>query len=238
MKYPGATLDATALQARIKTVMPMVKKIAWHVHGRVGRALEIDDLVQAGMVGLVEAANRSQHVPDEEFSIYASQRIRGAVIDFVRRHAQLSRVVVQRKKQLREARKTLAETGQREPSAAELAAHLNIHEQELRSWEEENAGRKVESLDELNEAYGMWIAHAGPGPDEEIEREQLAQKLEVALAGLSDRLKLVMQLYYVEELNLREIAEVMDVSVGRVSQLKTEAAQQIYNKLRGDFALD
>jgi len=63
----------------------------------VGRAVEIDDLIQAGMVGLVEAGNRSHQVPDEEFSIYASQRIRGAMIDFVRRHAQLSRVVVQRK---------------------------------------------------------------------------------------------------------------------------------------------
>jgi len=238
VNYPGAALDTAALQTRIKQTMPMVKKIAWHIHGRVGRAVEIDDLIQAGMVGLVEAGNRSHQVPDEEFSIYASQRIRGAMIDFVRRHAQLSRVVVQRKKQLREARRSLFKSQQREPTKAEMAGHLNIHEAELRAWEEDNAGRKMESLDELTEAYGMWFVDSAPSPDAEIEREQLAEKLALALASLDQRLQLVMQLYYVEELNLREIAEVVGVSVGRVSQLKTEAAQQIHRKLSKDFALN
>jgi RNA polymerase sigma factor for flagellar operon FliA len=96
----------------------------------------------------------------------------------------------------------------------------------------------MESLDELTETYGMWFVDSAPSPDAEIEREQLAEKLAVALASLDQRLQLVMQLYYVEELNLREIAEVMGVSVGRVSQLKTEAAQQIHRKLSKDFALN
>jgi RNA polymerase sigma factor for flagellar operon FliA len=146
--------------------------------------------------------------------------------------------VVQRKKQLREARRSLFESQQREPTKAEMASHLNIHEAELRAWEEDNAGRKMESLDELTETYGMWFVDSAPSPDAEIEREQLAEKLAVALASLDQRLQLVMQLYYVEELNLREIAEVMGVSVGRVSQLKTEAAQQIHRKLSKDFALN
>jgi RNA polymerase sigma factor for flagellar operon FliA len=146
--------------------------------------------------------------------------------------------VVQRKKQLREARRSLFESQQREPTKAEMASHLNIHEAELRAWEEDNAGRKMESLDELTDTYGMWFVDSAPSPDAEIEREQLAEKLAVALASLDQRLQLVMQLYYVEELNLREIAEVMGVSVGRVSQLKTEAAQQIHRKLSKDFALN
>lgn len=207
--------------------MPLVKRVAWHVHGRVGRAVEIEDLSQAGMVGLVEAANRGHGVSDDEFEIYALRRIRGSMLDLVRRHAHLSRTEVQRKRLMREARRAFEADQGRVPSAAELATSLQISLEELGAWEAGRASHAPESLDEIVELYGDWFPAGEPTPEGELEQAQLLRQLQDALATLDERLQLILQLYFLEEMNLREIAAVLGLTIGRVSQLKSEAVSKV-----------
>lgn len=231
IRYGRTAQDEAARQRRIEAMMPLVKRIGWHVFARVGKAVDLDDLVQAGMLGLVEAAQRGVEVPDEEFTTYATPRIRGAMIDLVRRHAHLSRITVERKKKIRAARKAVEMRGGAASSSAAVAAEIGIDVKELAAWEEDNAAQSVESLDQLMDNYGLWIADETLSPHVESERRQLLTLLSTALGTLPERLQLVLQLYYVEELNLKEIAAIIDVSIGRVSQLKSEATQLIARRL-------
>lgn len=227
MRYGQAAHDLDARRQRVENLMPLVKRIGWHVFARVGKAVDLDDLVQAGMLGLVEAAQRGAEVPDEEFTTYATPRVRGAMLDLVRRHAHLSRVTVDRKKKIRAARQAVEARGGQPGDAAAVAAEIGIEVTELASWEEDNAAQAIESLDQLMDNYGLWLPDETRAPHVEGERQQLQALIAAALGTLPERLQLVLQLYYVEELNLKEIAAIIDVSIGRVSQLKTEATQLI-----------
>lgn len=231
MRYGQTAQDEASRHRRIEAMMPLVKRIGWHVFARVGKAVDLDDLVQAGMLGLVEAAQRGVDVPDEQFTTYVTPRIRGSMIDLVRRHAHLSRVTVDRKKKIRAARRAVEMRSGEAPSAAAVATELGIDIKELAAWEEDNAAQAMESLDQLMESYGLWLADESLSPHVESERNQLLAMLSAALGTLPERLQLVLKLYYVEELNLKEIAAIIDVSIGRVSQLKSEATQLIARRL-------
>jgi RNA polymerase sigma factor for flagellar operon FliA len=211
--------------------MPLVRKIAWHVHGRVSSAIEIEDLLQIGMVALVEAANGFED-RGHGFASYAQMRVRGAMIDHLRRHATICRSAMARRKTIQEARRALEQKTGRAPSEAELAEHLGLDSEGWRDLVEGTESAQHQSIEEVYSDQSMWFADIGERADEMLERESLKRAIAVCIAELPPREAMVLQLYFVEELNLEEIGLTLDIGAARVCQIKKAAL----DKLRGRLA--
>jgi RNA polymerase sigma factor FliA len=206
---------------RVRRFVPMVKKAAWHIHGSGREGLEIEDLVQAGFIALTECARNHAGPGEDGFAAYAKIRVRGAMFDLVRKQLPDSRNAIRRRRQAEAARDTLRQQLGRDPSDAELAAKLDITQAELAA-----STLTQIHLAPLDEAYDDHSAHFAtdlPDPFEVLSQMEDSIRLGEAMVRLPERLQLVLQLYFVEELNLTEIAQVLEVSVPRVHQLKTQA---------------
>jgi RNA polymerase sigma factor for flagellar operon FliA len=225
--YRGDTAD------RIRRFLPMVRRLAWHVHGTGRPGIELDDLIQAGLVALTECSQRHAGPGEDGFAAYAKMRVRGAMVDLIRRTIPLSRGAVERRRQLRDAETELRGTLGRDPLPAELAAAMGIDEIELASLRSSSEPLRFESIDEIYSDGDMAFADVGPDSLAILEDEELREHLLGAIAGLPERLQLVVQLYFVEELNLAEIAEVLTVSIPRVHQLKAKAIEHLRKELAG-----
>jgi RNA polymerase sigma factor for flagellar operon FliA len=177
---------------RVRRFVPMVRRLAWQVHGGGRPGLELEDLVQAGMVALTEAAQRHAGPTEDGFAAYAKLRVRGAMIDLIRRNVPLARS---------QAR----------------------HEQPVR----------IESLDESYSDSNAAFADDRPDSFATLADAELRTCLADAIAALPERLQMVVQLYFLEELNLAEIAAALQVSVPRVHQLKATAIDHLRTALGG-----
>lgn len=216
---------------RIRRFVPMVRRLAWHVHGTGRQGIEIEDLMQAGMVALTEAAQRHNGPGEDGFAAYAKLRVRGAMVDLIRRAVPLSRGAVERRRQLRERESTLRGELGREPTSAEVAAALGMSDVELESLRSASEPVRFESIDHTYSDSDAAFADEGPDSFALLADEELREQVAEAISGLPDRLQLVVQLYFVEELNLAEIAATLGVSVPRVHQLKAQALSQLREAL-------
>ena len=212
---------------RIRRFVPMVRRLAWHMHGAGRQGIELEDLMQAGMVALTECAQRHAGPGEDGFAAYAKMRVRGAMVDLVRRQLPLSRGGAERRRLLREAETSLRGELGRDPAAAELAAALGIGENELAALRLAAEPVRVESLDEAYSDSDLAYADARPGSFDLLADAQLRESVAEAIGQLPERLQLIVQLYFVEELNLAEIAEALTVSVPRVHQLKAQAIDKL-----------
>ena len=225
--YATATATPQEVEQRVRTHMQLVRKLAWQIHGRVRDVFEIDDLVQIGMVSLVEAAKRFQDTGQASFTSYAAVRIRGALTDHLRKNLTLTRLGVQRRTQISIAELAVKNAGG-DPANRELvAAELGISIVEFQSWRDKASSTPNKSLDEVYDDHSVWFADDGHTPESALVADELRATLATHLKRLKEREALVLQLYYVEELNLEEISEVLSVTVGRVSQLKKAALAQL-----------
>lgn len=227
--YAGAASD------RISRFVPMVKRLAWHVHGGGCAGLDVEDLFQTGMVALTEAAQRHAGPGEDGFAAYAKLRVRGAMIDLIRRTVPASRHSVEQRKLL--ARHSLALRGQlgRDPLPVELAAAMQLSLSELGQLQSDCMEVRFEPLDEVYSEHDAVFLDDGSDVFGALAAAQVRQHLIEAITALPDRLKLVVQLYFLEELNLAEIAQVLEVSVPRIHQLKAQALSAIRESLR-EFA--
>jgi len=212
---------------RIRRFVPMVRRLAWHVHGGGRPGIELEDLMQAGMVALTEAAQRHSGPGEDGFAAYAKLRVRGAMVDLIRREVPLSRGGVERRRHLREAESALRLELGRDPSSAQLAQALGISPADLAAWQSSSAPLRFDSLDETYSDSNMAFADDRPDSLELLAGEEMREQVAAAIAALPDRLQLIVQLYFVEELNLSEIAETLQVSVPRVHQLKAQAIDKL-----------
>ena len=212
---------------RIRRFVPMVRRLAWHMHGGGRQGIELEDLMQAGMVALTECAQRHAGPGEDGFAAYAKMRVRGAMVDLVRRQLPLSRGGAERRRLLRDAETKLRGELGRDPAAVELAAALGINEGELAALRLAAEPVRVESLDEAYSDSDLAYADARPGSFDLLAGAELRESVAVAIGQLPDRLQLIVQLYFVEELNLAEIAEALTVSVPRVHQLKAQAIDKL-----------
>ena len=232
-----ATIEAYSgdWQDRVSRFMPMVKRLAWHVHGGGCAGLEVEDLFQTGVVALTEAAQRHAGPGEDGFAAYAKLRVRGAMIDLIRRTVPASRHVVERRKLLQ--RHALALRGQlgRDPSAAELAEAMRLSLAELGQLQSDCLEVRFEPLDEVYSDNDAVFLDDGSDVFGTLAAAQVRETLIEAIAALPDRLKLIVQFYFLEELNLAEIAQVLDVSIPRVHQLKAQALAAMRETMR-DFA--
>jgi RNA polymerase sigma factor FliA len=213
-------------EAIARAHMPLVRKIAWHVHGRVSTAIEVEDLIQIGMIALVEAANGYED-RGHAFATYATMRIRGAMIDHLRRQATLCRSAMARRRDFTAARVKLEQRLGREASEAELAVELGLDPAEFRrQWDEAQAVRH-ESIDEVYSEHSMWFADLGEGAEQALQREGLQEALAGAIRQLPEREAMVLQLYFVEEMNLEEIGLTLGIGAARVCQIKKAALEKV-----------
>ena len=203
--------------------MNLVKKIAWHMHGRVRASIEIEDLMQIGYFGLVTAAQKYSPKEGATFASYAVLRIRGAIVDHLRKSSNLCRTTIQMQQKQKKAVEALTVELQREPVPSEIAEKMGLNLDEYREWEQAFNANIHQSLDEVYDEYSMWFVSKDSTPEENLDRSQLKDILKVALKELPKKEAMVIQLYYVEELNVYEIAEVMEITTGRVSQIKKSA---------------
>ena len=203
--------------------MNLVKKIAWHMHGRVRSAMEIEDLMQIGYYGLVTAAQKYSPQEGATFASYAVLRIRGAIVDHLRKSSNLCRTTIQMQQKQKKAVESLLGSLQREPLPSEIAKEMGLELNEYREWEKAFNANVHQSLDEVYDEYSMWFVSKDNTPEENLDKSQLKSILTEALKKLPEKEAMVIQLYYVEELNVYEIAKVMEITTGRVSQIKKSA---------------
>ena len=207
--------------------MNLVRKIAWYMHGRVGRMVEIDDLLQVGYIGLVDASRRYVPRPGVSFAAYAKIRIRGAIVDHLRANASLCRATLAMQQKMREASNRLEQELSRSPTAPELAEVLGLTTAEVQDWQAEFASSQTRSLDEVYSDHSILFQDTAVSAEDKIQQDELKGLLRLALGDLPQREALVLQLYYVEELNIYEIADILGVTTGRVSQIKKAAVERL-----------
>ncbi|MCR5486798.1 MAG: FliA/WhiG family RNA polymerase sigma factor [Lachnospiraceae bacterium] len=217
---------------------PLVKVVAGRLSMYLGYNVEYDDLVGYGVFGLIDAIDKFDMAKDVKFETYASLRIRGSILDQIRKMDWIPRTIRQKQRQIEEAVKAAeAETGLT-PSEEEVAKRLGITVEEYAEWQSQMAVTNVISLNEFNEnssdegsASRDTIATKEAGPEELVEKEELKKMLAESLELLTEKERKVILLYYYEELTLKEISNILEVSESRVSQLHVKALSKMKTKL-------
>lgn len=217
-------------EALARTHMPLVRKIAWHVHGRVSTAIDVEDLIQIGMIALVESANGFED-RGHAFATYASVRIRGAMIDHLRRQATICRSAMARRREFAKARAQLENRLGREASESELAADMGIEPAEFRKLVDDMQSVQQESIDDVYSEHSMWFADVEERADQALERQDLQGALAASIGKLPEREAMVLQLYFIEEMNLDEIGLTLGIGAARVCQIKKAALDRVRNEL-------
>ena len=212
----------------------LVRRIAFKMHSRVSTFIELDDLLQSGLEGLVDAAQKYSAVEGASFESYASIRIKGSMLDLIRRCGNLNRSTVQAKQMIDGKRAELMAEYGRNPTDEEIATSLNLSMDEYYSWTRLFEANVSESLSHSYDEYSMVFAAPSIEPERIIDSQSLRETLVGALKTLTTQQAQVLQLYYVEDLNIYEIAQVLDITPGRVSQIKSEAFKLMKNQL-SDF---
>ena len=216
-----------SVEAVVREHEALVRRIAHHMLGRVRSIVEFDDLLQIGLMGLIQAAQRYTRKEGVSFENYAVIRIRGAIFDHLRKNTSLSRKGIETSKAVKAAWAELSQKLGRAPTKPELAVAISMSLQALSKWEESVNSSYHNSLQDEYDEHSMWFSSGEPSAEQLQDQGRLRAALLAALKNLPEREALVLQLYYVEDLNIYEIAAVLDVSPGRISQLKSAAFKKM-----------
>ena len=221
----------------------LVKIVAGKLGIYLGYNVEYGDLVSYGTFGLIDAIDKFDYDKGVKFETYASLRIRGAVLDQVRRMDWLPRTARQRQKQIDAAYQKIETANGRMATDEEVAKELEISTDELTKWQNQTKASGLVSLDEYLEAGSESGIVQTPQseeysqPDKQLELKERKELLIKSLESLTEKEKKVIMLYYYEELTLKEISEVLEVSESRVSQLHTKALQRLRLQLGSQIEL-
>lgn len=214
----------------------LVKRIALHMIARLPASVQLDDLLQAGMLGLLEAAQKFDGGKGASFETYAGIRIRGAIVDEMRRGDWVPRSVHRNARRITEAMKQLEGRLGREAKDTEIAEEMDVSLDEYHTMANDSLSGRLFSLDEmLHEdeinTTQISVSEMLHGPAEIAQRQALKKALAQAIDDLPEREKMVLSLYYEEEMNLKEIGLVLGVSESRVSQIHTQVALKLKKKM-------
>ena len=187
----------------------LVKKISWHLHGRVNSIVDIEDIIQIGMLGLISAAQNYVPQQNASFASYASIRVKGEILDYLRKSSNLDRTTILIKKNAEKATISLRNKLGREPFQNEIADELGITSEKYLEWSHAFEASVVKSLEDSYDDYSNWFITNDLNPEEKINDVELRNNLKEALKKLEGKEALIIQLYFVEELNIYEIAEIM-----------------------------
>jgi RNA polymerase sigma factor for flagellar operon FliA len=216
----------------------LVKKIAYQLKSKLPRNIEEDDLIQAGMIGLLDALNRYEDTQQAQFETYASVRIRGAMLDELRAMDWLPRSVRENMRKIENAILDLQKKLTRNPTEAEIANAVNLSIQDYHKFLADNSGHQLLYLEDfvINEDDDSYLDHyqtdKNDNPLESLLELGFRDALAKAIDELPERERLMMALYYEQELNLKEIGAVLDVSESRVSQIHSQAISRLRTLLK------
>jgi RNA polymerase sigma factor FliA len=235
MYTENGTLDRNQC---IEKFAPMVKRIAHHLMARLPASVQLSDMVQAGLIGLVDAAGRYENSQGVQFETYAAQRIRGAMLDELRAHDWVPRGVRKTQRKIDEAQAKLEQKLGRPPLESEIAQHLEIAVEAYREMLSDSHAFQLVHVDEFDnngedaEFLDRHCPADNQDPYAKLSDAQFRGALVSAIELLPEREKLLMGLYYEKELNFREIADVLGVTESRVCQLHSQAVTRLRGKLK------
>ena len=217
----------------IERYAPLVKRIAYHLLARLPASVQVDDLIQAGMIGLLEASKKYDGSKGASFETYAGIRIRGAMLDEVRKGDWAPRSVHRKARAAEEALREVERELGASASDGAVAARLGVPIAEYQRIVRDAASCRLLSLDELTDGDDSAdsIADDGAGPLGEVTDDAMRTALARAIVELPERERLVMSLYYEQELNLKEIGAVLGVTESRVCQLHGQALSRLRSRL-------
>jgi RNA polymerase sigma factor for flagellar operon FliA len=216
----------------------LVHHVARQLANRLSTQADLDELISAGSMGLIQAVDSFDRKRGLSFSTYAVPRIRGAILDELRKQDHVPRNVRRRTRDMTRARDSLTSVLRRKPTEFEMARVLQAPTEMVRRWELDAEGASVASLDQSVRAdmAGTTLGDTitddrDPGMDDVLTHEQEVQRLKVAIGMLKEQERTVLALNFFEELKLQEIATVMGLSVCRISQIRTGALLKLKNAL-------
>ncbi len=220
----------------------LVKLVAGRLSMYLGYNVEYDDLVGYGTFGLIDAIDKFDYMKGVKFETYASLRIRGAILDQIRKMDWIPRSIRQKQRKIDLAYHNLEVKYGRMANEEEVACELEISVEELESWQSQTKVANIISLDEFmdqgSEAKVEQSLQADyDQPDRIMERQELKEILAKALENLTEKEKKVIVFYYYEELTLKEISRILEVSESRISQLHTKALQKMKQRLGNNMEL-
>ena len=216
---------------------PLVKVVAGRLSIYLGSNVEYEELVSYGIFGLIDAIDKFDFLKDVKFETYASLRIRGAILDQIRKMDWIPRTIRKKQKQIETVMRQVELEKGREATDEEIAQGLGISQEEYTDWQ---SNMKITGIVSLNEYLEQGSDIAGEGgkisrhfeqPESVIEQQELKEKLSEALELLTEKEKRVIVLYYYEDLTLKEISNILEVSESRVSQLHTKGLSKMKKKL-------
>jgi RNA polymerase sigma factor for flagellar operon FliA len=229
-----ASVQTGGTDERVMQHAPLVKRIAYHLLSRLPDSVQADDLIQAGMLGLLEAIKNYDASQGASFDTYAGIRIRGSMLDEVRRSDWTPRSVHKKSRMVSDAIRTIENRTGHEARDVDVAEHLGIAIDEYNRILQDSNSCRVFSVEELAQDGDHYLDEAVDQEEslaEGLTRESFQQAMAKAIMSLPERERLVISLYYDEELNLREIGEILNVSESRVSQICTQAVLRLRSRL-------
>ncbi|MFA7270032.1 MAG: RNA polymerase sigma factor FliA [Sterolibacterium sp.] len=221
---------------------PLVKMIAYHLMAKLPPSVQVDDLIQNGMLGLLDAIGRYEEGLGAQFETYAVQRVRGAMLDGLRENDWLPRGLRRDMRRVEAAINALEQKHGRAPSESELAEALGMALADYQKMLQEARGYQLVYLEDLSDNgddtfLERHFVSAQPDPLATLLDHDMRETLMRAIEDLPEREKLMMALYYDEELNLREIGEVLGVTESRVCQLHSQAIARLRSRILGSNAV-
>ena len=233
--------DTKSPETREKLILeyaPLVKVVAGRLSMYLGYNVEYEDLVSYGIFGLIDAIDKFDSLKEVKFETYASLRIRGSILDQIRKMDWIPRTIRQRQKKIDAVIHEIEQNTGRQATDDEIAVGLGISSEEYLDWQSQMKITSVVSLNEFMEQgsdvsqdTGRHTAARFEAPEEHVEKEELTKVLGEALELLTEKEKMVITMYYYEDLTLKEISNVLEVSESRVSQLHTRALQKMRVKM-------
>jgi RNA polymerase sigma factor for flagellar operon FliA len=217
----------------------LIKKLAHQMKAKLPANIEVDDLIQAGMIGLLDAMNRYQDTQQAQFETYAVLRIKGAMLDELRSMDWLPRSVRQNMRKIETALNEMQQTIGRNPTEQEIANKLDLPLDEYQKLLADSSGHQLLYYEDFHDEQeddhflDRFNSDTEDDPLKELMNSGFRTALAEAIEALPERENLVMGLYYEQELNLKEIGAVLDISESRVSQIHSQAIARIRSKLRG-----
>ena len=218
---------------------PMVKRMAHHMAARLPSSVQVDDIIQAGLMGLMDAANRFQQEQGIQFATYATQRIRGAMLDELRQNDWLPRGIRSAQRRIEAAIAKLEQRLGRPAAESEIAVELGISLVDYQELLGQARGYQLIHLEEMSDgdSEDQFLDRHCPDEDanplKQLEDERFRAAVVKGIEYLPEREKMVMGLYYEQELNFREIAAVLGVTESRVCQIHSQAIVRLRVKLKG-----
>jgi RNA polymerase sigma factor for flagellar operon FliA len=242
-KEGSKKIDKRTKEKLILEYAPLIKFIAQKIAVRLPSNIEFDDLVSSGVIGLMDAIDKYDPSRDNKFKTYAEFRIRGAILDELRAQDWVPRSVREKAKQLEKAHIRLEQQLGRVPTEDEITFDLKITKQEYFELLNQVKSVSILSLDEAGSfnssdrksILSLLESCKIPSPITQLNLKAVKEVVTKAIESLPEKQRLVLSLYYYEDLNLKEIGEVLDVTESRVSQLHTQAILWLRRKLRSYF---